>query len=60
MAYYLLLLILLAALVPYIAFYFRSLLVQGPGLPPEFVGLFLLLSLVGSSVNVPLIARAQA
>jgi len=55
MAYYLLLFILLAALVPYIAFYFRSLLVQGLGLPPEFVGLFLLLSLVGSSVNVPLI-----
>jgi uncharacterized membrane protein len=54
MAYYFLLFILLVALVPYIAFFFRSLLVQGLGLPPEFVGLFLLLSLVGSSVNVPL------
>ena len=55
LAYYFLLFILLAVLVPYIALYFRGLLVQGLGLPPEFVGLFLLLSLVGSSVNVPLI-----
>jgi hypothetical protein len=37
MAYYLLLFILLAALVPYIAFYFRSVLVQGLGLRARFI-----------------------
>ena len=52
--YYLLLLFLLLTLLPYIALFFRGVLVRGLGLPPEAVGGFLLTSLIGSLFNVPL------
>lgn len=34
--------------------YFRDLLVEGVGIPPEFFGAILFLSLVGSFINIPL------
>lgn len=54
MLYYALLLFLLITLLPYIALFFRDLLVGALGLPPEAVGSFLLLSLIGSFFNIPL------
>jgi uncharacterized membrane protein len=53
MTYYLFLLILLVALMPSLAFSFREILVSGLGLPPEAIGSFLMLSLIGSFMNVP-------
>ena len=52
--YYLLLLSFLVVLMPSLVLSFREVLVSGLGLPPEEVGSFLLLSLLGSFVNVPL------
>ncbi|TRO46876.1 DUF1614 domain-containing protein, partial [Candidatus Bathyarchaeota archaeon] len=34
--------------------YFRDLLIEGVGIPPEFFGAILFLSLVGSFINIPL------
>lgn len=34
--------------------YFRDLLIQGVGVPPEFFSAILFLSLVGSFINIPL------
>ncbi len=53
--YYAILLLFLLTLLPYFALFFRGVLVRGLGLPPEAVGAFLLLSLVGSLFNVPLV-----
>jgi uncharacterized membrane protein len=52
--YYFLLFFLLLTLLPYIAVFFRGVLVRGLGLPPETIGGFLLLSLFGSLFNIPL------
>ena len=54
MSYYLLLLSLLVLLMPWMVLSFREVLVEGLGLPPEEVGTFLLLSLMGSFINLPL------
>ena len=54
MTYYLVLLSLLVVLMPSLILSFREVLVDGLGLPPEEVGSFLLLSLLGSFINVPL------
>ena len=53
LTYYLVLLSLLVVLMPSLVLSFREVLVSGLGLPPEEVGSFLLLSLLGSFVNVP-------
>lgn len=59
--YYALLLFLLVTLLPYVALFFRDLLVGALGLPPEAVGSFLFLSLIGSFFNIPLKeARSRA
>ncbi|MFB0558872.1 MAG: DUF1614 domain-containing protein [Candidatus Bathyarchaeia archaeon] len=52
--YYAILFFFLLTLLPYFALFFRGILIRGLGLPPEAVGSFLLLSLVGSFFNVPL------
>jgi uncharacterized membrane protein len=52
--YYVLLLLLLLILLPYFTLFFREIMVKGLGLPPEALGGFLLLSLVGSFFNIPL------
>lgn len=52
--YYAILVFFLLTLLPYFTLFFREVLVRGLGLPPEAVGSFLLLSLVGSLFNVPL------
>lgn len=54
LTYYLVLLSLLVVLMPSLVLSFREVLVEGLGLPPEEVGSFLLLSLLGSFINVPL------
>ena len=54
LTYYLLLLSLLVLLMPSLILSFREVLVDGLGLPPEEVGSFLLLSLLGSFINLPL------
>jgi uncharacterized membrane protein len=54
LTYYLVLLSLLVLLMPSLILSFREVLVDGLGLPPEEVGSFLLLSLLGSFINVPL------
>ena len=54
LTYYLVLLSLLVVLMPSLILSFREVLVDGLGLPPEEVGSFLLLSLLGSFINVPL------
>ena len=54
LAYYLFLLSFLLVLMPLLVLSFREVLVEGLGLPPEEVGTFLLLSLLGSFINVPL------
>lgn len=53
MLYYALLLFFLITLLPYVALFFRELLVGALGLPPEAVGSFLFLSLIGSFFNIP-------
>ena len=53
LTYYLVLFSLLVVLMPSLILSFREVLVEGLGLPPEEVGTFLLLSLLGSFINVP-------
>jgi uncharacterized membrane protein len=48
------LMFLFIVMVPVFMFFFRRLLVQGVGLPPEAFGAVLFASLVGSYINVPL------
>lgn len=43
----------LLVIVPFIGYFFRNLLVLGVGLPPEAFGAFLFVSLIGSSINLP-------
>ncbi|MCW4049955.1 MAG: DUF1614 domain-containing protein [Candidatus Bathyarchaeota archaeon] len=52
--YYGVLLVLLIVVVPVFTGLFRDILVEGVGLPPEAFGAVLFLSLIGSSVNIPL------
>lgn len=52
--YFTILLLWLLMLFPLAALFLRHLLVRALGLPPEVVGLLLLLSLFGSFVNIPL------
>lgn len=52
--YFLILLLWLVIIFPFAALFLRALLVRGLGLPPEAVGGLLLLSLLGSFVNIPL------
>jgi len=51
--YFLFLLFWLLVIVPFIGYFFRSLLVLGVGLPPEAFGAILFVSLMGSSINIP-------
>jgi uncharacterized membrane protein len=53
LTYYMLLLSFLLVLMPWLFLSFREVLVEGLGLPPEEVGTFLLLSLLGSFINLP-------
>jgi len=51
--YFAFLLFWLMLIIPFAVLFLRGLLVRGLGLPPEMVGGFLLLSLLGSFVNIP-------
>jgi len=53
LVYLVILLLLLIVFLPFAAMFMRELLVSGLGIPPEYVGAFLLVSLVGSYVNIP-------
>ena len=52
--YFFILLLWLMMIFPFAALFLRDLLIRGLGLPPEMVGGLLLLSLLGSFVNIPL------
>ena len=52
--YFAFLLIWLVMILPFAVLFLRGLLVRGLGLPPEMVGGILLLSLLGSFVNIPI------
>lgn len=52
--YFILLAFTLVTIIPLIAVFFRNILVEGIGIPPEAVGLIFLLSLIGSYINIPI------
>jgi uncharacterized membrane protein len=52
--YYLVLSSFLLVMIPYIIVFFRGALAVGLGIPPETVGGFMVLSLLGSMANIPL------
>lgn len=52
--YYLVLSSFLLILIPYMVVFFRGALATGLGIPPEAVGGFMILSLLGSMANIPL------
>jgi uncharacterized membrane protein len=52
--YFALLALLLVIIIPISLIIFRQLLVRGLGIPPELVGLILVVSLIGSYINIPI------